>query len=140
MCIFAKLRDRWKKKTSINKEFRRSWLVARPTSSAEWGVGCKICAWAKGRKQFVAEAGGRAIPARSFADGTVHGASMHLGSLRRHALTQAHVLAVPEYLKAVAGDSSRGLPLGSAPPVEDFIYVYCKKAQPLIRSACRRRR
>lgn len=94
---------------------RSSWLASRAPSqdpSAQWGVGCWLCAHA-GKKNAMAE----------FKVGQANYGSLHQGNLGRHAKSDDHVAAVREFLEehGVAINST-GVDI-HAPTVAEFQWV-----------------
>ena len=118
-CLYARNRRSWFKHTALDAASgcTTTWICTKPvdTLDADWGIGCKACAWAMNKSTNTVDA--RTIP---YAMLNVKGGTLRLNNLRRHAASATHRQNTKYYIyKHCQGNSVTPL-LQGAPSVEEF--------------------
>ena len=118
-CLYARNRRSWFKHTALDAASgcTTTWICTKPvdTLDADWGIGCKACAWAMNKSTNTVDA--RTIP---YAMLNVKGGTLRLNNLRRHAASATHRQNTKDYIYMHCQGNSGTPLLQGAPSVEEF--------------------
>ena len=118
-CLYARNRRSWFEHTALDAASgcTNTWICTNPldTLDADWGIGCKACAWAMNKSKNTVDA--RTIP---YAMLNVKGSTVRLSNLIRHVASATHTQHTT-YYSYMHGQGNSGTPLlQGAPSVEEF--------------------